>query len=210
VQTNLDALDPNALSVYAVSNAFGWANLSDRTGSRSRDVCIRLQCRDHAGTGDAVLQINALLIAWSSWSGLLQGHANDARSFYAALVRAWLVRLPSCIRGCACVGRMPWLRFLCADFRSAVPRPTHLLLPGFPASSHLISPPVVSQLHMFVCLESLSLLEGKTREISEGYSARTRPMAGARRAVLCFKSQRARTSPGNSSALVSGRRPHLL
>ena len=121
-----------------VSNAFGQANFSGGTRGCPGDICIRLQCRDDTGTGNAVLQINALLIAWPSWSGLLQGHADDARPFCATLVWAWLVPLPRCIRSCAGLERMCWLRFFCRDPRTALPRPAHFPLAVFPASSHLV------------------------------------------------------------------------
>src|ERR1019366_10024334 len=55
-----------------VRNAFSSANFSNGTRNRSRNLCVRLRCRDDARTGDAVLRFNALLVAPSPWPGLLQ------------------------------------------------------------------------------------------------------------------------------------------
>jgi hypothetical protein len=121
-----------------VRDGFGQTNSSDVTRSRSRSVRIRLQCRGDARTGDAVLQCDALLVAWSPRSGLLQDHAIHARAFCAGRIRAWHHGLPSCVRACFSVRPMPWLRFLCSKPRTAMPRPAHFLLSGFPASSHLV------------------------------------------------------------------------
>jgi hypothetical protein len=127
-----------------VKDARGQANASDGACSRSRDLCVRLRGHDRPRTGDAVLQVNALLFAPSPWHGptghgLLQDHAIDARSFCATLVSAGPVLLPDGVRGDASLWRAPWLRFLFfLSCRCALPRPADLLRIGRSASSHLV------------------------------------------------------------------------
>ena len=61
------------------------ANLGRRRVNVAHRVCVRLRCDVDTWTGDAVLQFDALLLAKSSGSGLLQEHALDARTIRAAL-----------------------------------------------------------------------------------------------------------------------------
>ncbi len=126
-----------------VKDACGQTIVSDGARGRSRDLCIRLRGHDQPRTGDAVLQVNALLCAPSPWrgpagDGLLQDHAIDARSFCAALVFARPVLLPDCVRGDTSLGRVSWLGFLFfLPFRRALPRTADLRRTGPSASSHL-------------------------------------------------------------------------
>ena|SRR5437868_121103 len=127
-----------------VKDACGQANVPDGARGRSRDLCIRLRGHDQPRTGDAVLQVNALLFAPSPWhgpagDGLLQDHAIDARSFCAALVCARPVLLPDCVRSDTSLGRISWLGFLFfLPFRRALPRTADLRRTGPSASSHLV------------------------------------------------------------------------
>jgi hypothetical protein len=50
-------------------------------------VRLRLCGDDNTRTSDEVLRFNAVRAAWASWPGLLQDHANDARSVRATLSR---------------------------------------------------------------------------------------------------------------------------
>jgi len=55
--------------------ALCWTGADRGTHRGSRELCARWRRDDYARAGDAVLQFNALPLAWSSRSGLLQEHA---------------------------------------------------------------------------------------------------------------------------------------
>ena len=191
-----------------VDNAYRQVSFDGRTHSRSRGLCLRLRSHDDDGTGDAVLQVNALLFAPSARDGLLQDHAIDACSFCAIFIGASVV-LTRCIRGDAGFWRTAVLGFLFfLPCRRARPRPADFLRTGRSPSSHLalqsFPGPRIRVLgnHFFA--------GGTTREISKVFWARTRPMAGVHLVVLCFKSQSAGAGSRNGPATVSWRRTHIL
>ena len=74
-----------------------------------------------------MLQFNALLVACSPWSGLLQENAKRALSFCAALLCAWHVLLARCARSDANAWRIASVGLLAAHHTSALPRSADLL-----------------------------------------------------------------------------------
>ena len=88
-RNNRTALSPSGLDSidqddYFSFNATGEDYFARRCGCAACSVHFRLRANVNAGTGDAVLQFDALLITRSSWSGLLQDHAINARPVCAA------------------------------------------------------------------------------------------------------------------------------
>ena len=99
-----------------------------------------------------MLQVNALLVAGSSWSGLLQDHACDALAVCAKSVCSRSGFLARC-NGCAAsVGRIAGQDVANPLHRSSVPRTALQRLTDYNASQNLVRSPVFSQLHGMVCL----------------------------------------------------------
>ena len=90
-----------------------------------------------------------------------------------------------------------------ADFH-APPIP-HLNRPQ--ASSHLVNPPVASQLFVLVCLGTAIFAGGIIRGISQNHCAH---VVAAHVIGLCHSSQRTRACTRDGSAAVSGRRTRVL
>ncbi len=77
-----------------------------------------------------MLQFNALLVACSPWSGLLQENAKRALSLCAALLSAWHVLPAYSTRSDASTWRTASVGLLGAHRTSAFPRSAALLLIG--------------------------------------------------------------------------------
>jgi hypothetical protein len=99
----------NAANV--IDRGFRKANSSGITDCRSCSLRIRLRRHDDSGTGNAMLQFNAMLVGCPSWTGLLQDHASDARSLCAAPAYAWRWLLPRFLDGGISVVRGSESRF---------------------------------------------------------------------------------------------------
>ena len=132
-----------------------------------------------------MLQFDALLVAGSSWSGLLQDHASDARAFCAALVcdTAFRTHL-SMVAVLTTFDESHERRFIRVQHRGAFPRSAHRLLSGSPPSSHLVSPPVGSRLKAFVCSGIGVLAGGRICEITT-----VNPSSSEECAWSCFSSR---------------------
>jgi len=84
-----------------------------------------------------MLQFNALLVACSPWSGLLQENAKRALFFCAALLCASHILLARSTRSDASAWRIASVGFLGAQRTSAFPRSAALLVFCFGTSSNL-------------------------------------------------------------------------
>src|SRR5436309_15351634 len=105
-----------------------------------------------------MLQFNALLVACSPWSGLLQENAKRALSFCAALLCAWHVLLARCARSDANAWRIASVGLLAARAsyqRIATLRRSSAYRLPYLSESSLTS--VASRLHGLVCSGIITL-----------------------------------------------------
>src|SRR5262249_9574515 len=100
---------------------------------------------DHARTGDAMLQLYAMSVAWSSWSGLLQDHAKHARGYRSARISSQHLLSATGVWRSAGISHLSRYLVICGADHRAFPRSAKLFTTRF-ASSYLICPPVGSRL----------------------------------------------------------------
>ena len=107
---------------------------------RSRDVCARLRQYEHARTGHAMLQLDALpFTASSQGSGLLQDDARDARCFRSAIICAGRFFFARRSWTGASIQRSQRPRAFCWHDCRAFPRTADIFPTGRPASAYLVS-----------------------------------------------------------------------
>jgi len=131
-------------------HAFRQTHFSSRTRPRTHGLCLRLR-HNSAGRRNAVLQLDALLIARSSWAGVLQDHAGHARSLCAALSCARRFLLVRSFGSAARLPRFDGLGFFCPRGRGTFSRSSDSSRSRPRASSRLVCPPAGSRLTAFVC-----------------------------------------------------------
>jgi hypothetical protein len=124
---------------YATHDEFCETNSLGCARPFCRGVCVRLRRHDHARTGDAVLQFDAVLFTPSSWSGMLQDHASDTRCFGSAIVCARhfvFTRRPRISTGIQRISEHRSLGTIC---RRPVPRSPNTKPAQRPTSPYLVA-----------------------------------------------------------------------
>ena len=151
-----------------------------------------------------MLRFNAVLFARSSRPGLLQDHANGTRSFCAAVLRAWRFLLSWCTGSAASDWQIFRPRFSRPCDCDMLPRAANPLLYSPTATSHLVSPPVGSQLEALVCFGMPVSTGGSIGENSKSIfhwaMGACSPVVPP--AARCFSSQSARPRPRDGAAFV--------
>jgi hypothetical protein len=85
-----------------------------------------------------MLQVDALLVAWAPWSGLLQDHADDARASRTASIDSGRPLFTSPARDGSNVLELSRARFFKWRDCGALPRTSALLLTSFYTSARLV------------------------------------------------------------------------
>jgi hypothetical protein len=186
-------VDLNTSMSKLVNDAFHKAIVCGDPRNRSRRVRIRLRGRR--------LDRTAMQCCKSMHCSSHGHHSQDCCKtcrrctlLLCSLICVWRIVLARRIRSDGSISGIPCLRLSCSHRRCPLPRSARLPLIGCTA---FFASSLTSSRFSAVRVRVLGIIVvfagGETREISESYWVRERPVAGARRITLCFNSRRART-----------------
>jgi len=173
VYSHLEPLTLTVQNLYPDCHAVCRTNAGHSSHRRSRGLCARLRRHDYTRAGHAVLQFDALRLARSSRSGLLQEHAVRSSCSWPTIVRAGRVIVTRCARISAGISSVRNLCLLLSPDCGGISRSSIPRLTSTHAFTHLVSPPVGSPASLISRLCEILIVLGEKCEISVSLRLRT-------------------------------------